>query len=231
MNRTVTALLFLALTSPVWIHSASALGSALDEGTAHAWVLFVESALKCAVVAAFALFFFLRPPSLKRSRAPIAWAACAIAILSAGMLGPPTDQAEVWAILVGEGIVIVGVVFTFASVSFLGKCFGVLPEVRGLVTNGPYRVIRHPVYLGEMIAFVGFVVGSQQWLNILPLLTFAAAQGVRMRLEEAALLEAFPDEYGAYAARTPRLIPGLRPAARPAPAARTAAEVVATAEA
>lgn len=211
MSRGVATTLFLLITSPAPVHAVGTWIHAIEEGTLRAWLLAAESGLKTSVLLAFALFIFLRPPSRKPSRNPVAWLACAGAILSVAFLSPPAEDAALAAVVAGEAIVILSVAFTFASVAFLGRCFGVLPEVRGLVMRGPYRIIRHPVYLGEMGAFVGFVVTSQHWLNLVPLAVFIASQSVRMRFEEAALTEEYPAEYGAYAARTPRLIPGLRP--------------------
>jgi protein-S-isoprenylcysteine O-methyltransferase Ste14 len=93
-----------------------------------------------------------------------------------------------------------------ASVLALGRCFGVLPEARGLVTRGPYRVVRHPVYLGELGAAAGLVAGAPDRWNLAAMAAFVSAQFVRMRLEERALQREFP-EYAAYAAGTPRLLP------------------------
>jgi protein-S-isoprenylcysteine O-methyltransferase Ste14 len=90
----------------------------------------------------------------------------------------------------------------------LGRCFGVLPEVRGLVTRGPYSVVRHPVYLGELGACAGLVLAAPTPWNVGVAAVFTAAQFVRMRLEERALGSEFP-EYRSYAARTPRLVPRL----------------------
>lgn len=213
MSRGVATTLFLLITSPAPVHAVGTWRDAIDDGTFRAWLLAAESGLKTSVLLAFALFIFLRPPSRKPSRNPIAWLACAGAILSVAFLNPPEEDAALAAVVAGEAIVILSVAFTLASVAFLGRCFGVLPEVRGLVMRGPYRIIRHPVYLGEMGAFLGFVVTSQQWRNLAPLAVFVMSQSVRMRFEEAALTEDYPAEYGAYARRTPRLIPGLRPRA------------------
>jgi len=88
----------------------------------------------------------------------------------------------------------------------LGRCFGVLPEARGLVTRGPYRLVRHPVYLGEIAALTGLTIAAPAPVHVAMLAVFIFAQLTRMRLEEAALTEAFP-EYAAYAARTSRLLP------------------------
>jgi protein-S-isoprenylcysteine O-methyltransferase Ste14 len=95
------------------------------------------------------------------------------------------------------------------SVLFLGRCFGVLPEARGLVTQGPYGVVRHPVYLGEIGACVGLAIAASTTRNAVLLAAFVAAQAIRMRLEERALREAFP-EYEAYARKVPRVVPMLR---------------------
>ena len=223
MSRGVATTLFLLITSPAPIHAVGTWVHAIEEATLRSWLLAAESGLKTAVLLAFALFIFLRPPSRKPSRRPVAWLACAGAILSVAFLHAPSEDVALGALVAGEVIVILSVAFTFTSVAFLGRCFGVLPEVRGLVMRGPYRVIRHPVYLGEIGAFVGFVVTSQHWLNIVPLLVFIGSQLVRMRFEEEALTAEYPAEYGAYAARTPRLIPGLRPRRAHRPLGREAA--------
>lgn len=223
IDRRVVALLFLAFTTTLTVHAAERLGQAFDEDTLHSSLLFVDKALKALVAAAFTVFVYRRKPSRRPSRSPLAFVACAAAILPAAFLAPsPAADAAIWAVVVGESIVVVAVGWTLVSVLCLGTCFGVLPEVRGLVTRGPYRYMRHPVYLGEIAAFAGFVLALQQPLSILALAVFCAGQAVRLRMEEAALTEAFPDEYGAFAARTPRLVPRLRATSdgvRSAPAA------------
>jgi protein-S-isoprenylcysteine O-methyltransferase Ste14 len=102
-----------------------------------------------------------------------------------------------------------GELFAIGSLSVLGRCFGVLPDVRGLVTRGPYRFVRHPLYLGELVAVLGIAVGSQRWAMAVPLWVLCAAlQLLRTRYEERALRVQYP-EYELYAQRTKRLIPGL----------------------
>ena len=102
-----------------------------------------------------------------------------------------------------------GLLFAIASVAFLGRCFGVLPDVRGLVTRGPYRLVRHPLYLGELTAALGIVLGAQRWAPALGAwLVCLGLQLVRTTYEERSLRAEFP-EYAPYADRTKRLIPGL----------------------
>ena len=209
IDRRVAAALFVLITLALPVHAARLLGEAIDDATLRAWLQFADAGLKTLVWAAFAVFIYKRRPSQRPARSPLAFVACAGAILPAGFLVAPGADAALWAVVAGEAIVVLAVCFTLASVLSLGTCFGVLPEVRGLVTRGPYRFVRHPVYLGEIAAFAGFVIASQQPENLIALVVFCAAQAVRLRLEEAVLLDAFPAEYGAFAASTPRLIPNL----------------------
>lgn len=227
IDARVVALVFLAFTATLMVQAVERVGAALDEATLRSWLLFLDKALKTLVAAAFTVFVYRRKPSRRPSRSPVAFIACAAAILPAAFLAPsPAEDAAIWAVVVGESLVILAVGFTLASVLCLGTCFGVLPEVRGLVTRGPYRYVRHPVYLGEIAAFAGFVLALQQPLNVIPLIVFCAGQAVRLRLEEAALLAEYPTEYGAFMAGTPRLVPRLlaRPrSAQPPPLAGEAA--------
>jgi protein-S-isoprenylcysteine O-methyltransferase Ste14 len=108
---------------------------------------------------------------------------------------------------------IVSLVLTFVGVSgsvfvvlWLGRMFSVTPQARRLVVSGPYAVVRHPLYLTEEIAVIGFlfnymsfeaiVLGALQW----------AFQLRRMANEERVLRATFP-EYADYAAKTPLLLP------------------------
>jgi protein-S-isoprenylcysteine O-methyltransferase Ste14 len=78
-----------------------------------------------------------------------------------------------------------------------------------VVSSGPYSIVRHPMYSGVMLFFLGasLLLGSWWGLAIAPL--FVALFAVRARIEERALVEGLPD-YADYAARVRyRLVPGL----------------------
>lgn len=179
--------------------------TALEVGTTRAWALVGYWTLKAAVVAAFTFFIAVRPESRRPSRDPLAFVACAAALVLVVILRQPSGSSTTL-VLAGDFVALVSYVWLLASVLALGKCFGILPEARGLVTRGPYRFVRHPVYLGELGAVLGFVIGAPTFWNIGVLVAFYAAQAVRMRLEEQALTREFP-EYAGYAAATPRLVP------------------------
>ncbi len=186
----------------------ASLGDAVAEPGVRSAALAGYWVLKLAVVAAFTYFVLVREPARRPSRDPVAFAACATAIAAVVALEPPRETTATTLVLAGDAVTIVACVWLLVAVLALGRCFGVLPEARGLVTSGPYGVVRHPVYLGELGAAAGLVLAAPTTRNAAAAVAFVCAQAVRMRLEERALTRAFP-AYAGYAARTPRLVPRL----------------------
>jgi len=96
----------------------------------------------------------------------------------------------------------------WARVTFGGRSFHATasPTEGGLVTTGPYRYVRHPIYAaGLCIAWAG-VFGNLSVLNVaFGFLTLAGALA-RIRCEETLVRVRYP-EYDEYAKRTRRLIP------------------------
>jgi len=83
-----------------------------------------------------------------------------------------------------------------------------MAEARRLVTSGPYRFVRHPLYLAEELAIIGISMQFFSLSTAFVLVVQIAFQLRRMYNEEAVLAATFP-EYAAYQARTARLIPGI----------------------
>lgn len=223
-SRILVVALFALFTASTVREAAAVAADAARERSLDASLLAGYWVLKLAVVAAFTYFLAVREPSRRPAREPVAFAACGAAIGSAVALRPPAGGEPVALLLAGDGLALAGVAWLLVSVLTLGRCFGILPEARGLVTRGPYRLVRHPVYLGELAACAGLVLGALGPWNLACFAVLCAAQWIRMGLEEQALAREFP-EYRSYAARTPRLIPwaALRPSAPsrtlPAPSA------------
>src|SRR5262249_54010086 len=113
-------------------------------------------------------------------------------------------------LLASSVIVVLGTSWTIWSLLTLGRCFGMLPEVRGLVLGGPYQMVRHPVYLGELISAFGILVAKPDPFIAAMMLLFVVLQYWRTVYEERALSAAYPAEYPAYRRRVPRLVPGWR---------------------
>ncbi len=136
----------------------------------------------------------------------------AVALLGAGggaaILLLPAARLPIVLDLAAIVIVFAGLAGTIASLIWLWRSFSILPEARQLVTSGPYRIVRHPVYAFEEIALFGVMLQFvQPWAFLLFVLQFGF-QLARMHLEERVLEDAFP-RYADYAARTPRLVPGF----------------------
>ena len=166
--------------------------------------------LGAALWVMFAVLVNIRPAPLRRGRSVIGVAAARSSQLAFILIGLVAGSSGSGAVLVaGDLLLGAGLLFAIASVAFLGRCFGVLPDVRGLVTRGPYRLVRHPLYLGELTASLGIVLGAQRWAPALGAwLVCLSLQLVRTEYEERSLRAEFP-EYAPYADRTKRLIPGL----------------------
>jgi protein-S-isoprenylcysteine O-methyltransferase Ste14 len=120
--------------------------------------------------------------------------------------GSPSDNID--RVLFANLLTTVGMVVALYSLSSLGRSFSIIPQARTLVRTGPYRFVRHPVYLGELIATLGVVVARPSvatwsifWL-IAALLLYRALQ------EEKLLASSFP-EYDFYSRRVARFIPGI----------------------
>jgi protein-S-isoprenylcysteine O-methyltransferase Ste14 len=103
-------------------------------------------------------------------------------------------------------LVILGMLTSFVVLRWLGRAFSIMAEARQLVTHGPYRLVRHPLYVCEEIAVIGTFIQVMSPLALMIFILHAVFQVRRMLNEERVLQAAFP-EYEHYARRTPRLIP------------------------
>ena len=78
-----------------------------------------------------------------------------------------------------------------------------------LVTSGPYRWIRHPLYTVGMMAYLGFALLAENWLIALMAVVSFVVLAIRVPREEAKLVEKFGDAYRKYAKTTGRFLPRL----------------------
>jgi protein-S-isoprenylcysteine O-methyltransferase Ste14 len=110
--------------------------------------------------------------------------------------------------IISTVLILIGSVGAVITLSQLGRSFSIMAETRQLVTSGPYRFVRHPLYLTEEIAVVGvFIQFASVWTAIL-LVMQIAFQLRRMQNEETVLVASFP-KYDAYRRSTVRLIPWI----------------------
>jgi protein-S-isoprenylcysteine O-methyltransferase Ste14/Flp pilus assembly pilin Flp len=216
MGKHFVTFIFGVMAAAVASQAVRAIAEAIDEARLESWLIAGYSVLKFAVAVAFTVFVIIRGPALRRARAPVAYLTCAAVIVPA-VLRAPSEVAAPGVVIAGELIAVLGCAWMLIAALALGRCFGVLPEARGLVTHGPYALVRHPLYLGEFGALAGLLIASPSPRNLAAGAVFAIAQFTRMGFEERALTREFP-EYADYAARTPRLVPSPARVLRPRPA-------------
>jgi len=83
------------------------------------------------------------------------FAAVAGTCLSTGFVLLPLQELSDALYLVSLLLIIAGIGFAICAVLFLGRSISLLPQARRLVTRGPYALVRHPLYLGELVALAG----------------------------------------------------------------------------
>lgn len=109
---------------------------------------------------------------------------------------------------VGLVLIIFGAILGFASLLSLGRWFGVWPAFRGLATSGPYRLVRHPMYLAYVLGDIGYNFCEYNLVTVLLVLAGWASLLYRIRAEERILSR--NADWSSYAARVRyRFMPGI----------------------
>lgn len=154
------------------------------------------------------IFTILRRRSRQFSMRPAAWllafgaSAAPLCVIPVGW-EPTTAQLYATAILATAGVLM-----QICAKLTLGRSFGMVPANRGLKLSGPYRLVRHPMYLGYMLAHFGFLLSNPSAWNIGAYCLAYACQIPRLLAEER-LLSA-DDAYRQYQNQVKfHLIPGV----------------------
>jgi protein-S-isoprenylcysteine O-methyltransferase Ste14 len=117
-----------------------------------------------------------------------------------------------WARWVGVGLGLLSDLLAWWVFTSLGN--NVTPTVvtrqkAQLVTSGPYRWVRHPLYVMGLIGYIGFALLAENWFIALTTSLGFVLLAIRARDEEANLLTKFGDEYRQYMQTTGRFLPRL----------------------
>jgi protein-S-isoprenylcysteine O-methyltransferase Ste14 len=115
-----------------------------------------------------------------------------------------------WSVL-GTLILAAGLALAVWARRHLGRNWSahvVVKQGHTLIRTGPYRAVRHPIYSGILLAFVGTAIAAGEWRHLLAAALIALSLVLKSRGEEARMRETFP-EYEQYRRETAALIPGV----------------------
>jgi protein-S-isoprenylcysteine O-methyltransferase Ste14 len=126
-----------------------------------------------------------------------------------GVLLRPNGLHPAWGVRVGLGLQLVALAVWALSFSALGRSFGFVAANRGVVTRGPYAIVRHPIYASFLFGLLGYLLQSASIWN-LAVLAIVGVCTVGRTLAEERLFDATSPSYRSYRARVRwRLVPGF----------------------
>jgi protein-S-isoprenylcysteine O-methyltransferase Ste14 len=156
----------------------------------------------------FVAAFLIRRTPGAVSRHPGSWLLAAGGTFG-GVLFRPAGAHPGWGVATGLGLQVPGLAIAIVSLLALGRSFGFVAADRGLVTRGPYAVVRHPVYAAYMVIQSGYLLQAISPRNIAVLVLATGCNAGRAIAEER-VLAASSAAYEAYRRRVRwRLLPGL----------------------
>jgi protein-S-isoprenylcysteine O-methyltransferase Ste14 len=122
----------------------------------------------------------------------------------------PWAPWEFWAAAL---ITTLGLLFTVWARIHLGHNWSETVTIkRGheLIASGPYAIVRHPIYTGLIVAFIGSAMARGEWCSVSAVFIAWAALWRKLRLEERWMVERFGEQYIAYCRCVPALVPFSR---------------------
>lgn len=117
-----------------------------------------------------------------------------------------------WVKVIGLAIAAFGIALACWSRYLLGRNWSSvvqLKEDHELIQRGPYRHVRHPIYTGLLLAFVGTALKVGDWRGLIAVAIVLASFLRKLRIEERWLGEQFGARYADYKRRTKALLPGI----------------------
>jgi len=121
----------------------------------------------------------------------------------------PRTLATYWS---GTALLVLGLAFSVWARIHLGRNWSATVTVKHdheLIRGGPYARVRHPIYTGLLLGFIGTAIVRGDWRGVLAVVIVLLALWRKLRLEERFMSETFGDEYRRYCEHTAALIPFL----------------------
>ena len=117
-----------------------------------------------------------------------AWVA-AIVGTCAPLLVLPTGGAQLIHLPLAYTLMLAGILFSISAKMTLRRSFGIVAANRGVQLSGPYRLVRHPMYLGYLLSHLAFILQNLSAWNVAVYAACWGAMLARIRLEEGILSE------------------------------------------
>jgi protein-S-isoprenylcysteine O-methyltransferase Ste14 len=150
------------------------------------------------------LLLVFRRDSRRLSRSPWDWLVALGGTFTVLLVRPATTAITLE--FVGITLQIAGTLFAIYGKVFLGRSFGLVAADRGIVSGGPYRIVRHPIYLGYLATHIGFLLTNWSPWNTTIYIVIYFFQISRILSEERILRE--DESYRSYCQRVRyRMIP------------------------
>ncbi|HEX8970557.1 isoprenylcysteine carboxylmethyltransferase family protein [Oryzihumus sp.] len=118
----------------------------------------------------------------------------------------PAGRPSLATLTVSNVLLVLGLGFAVWSLRYLDRSFSMVAQARRVVRTGPYAVVRHPLYTGELVALLGTVLSRPAWTTFAVWVTILGLQFYRATHEEEILAAVLPD-YRDYQLQTPQLVP------------------------
>lgn len=117
---------------------------------------------------------------------------------------------DTWVAWLGLALAVTGLAFTCWARVVLGRNWSGVVQLKHdheLIVRGPYRIVRHPIYTGLLLAFFGTGLAVGEWRAVVAIVIVAIAFWRKLRLEERWLCELFDDQYRRYMREVKALVP------------------------
>jgi protein-S-isoprenylcysteine O-methyltransferase Ste14 len=117
-----------------------------------------------------------------------------------------------WPFWLGAGLTVAGLLFAVWAREHLGRNWSrsvTIKKGHELITTGPYAVVRHPIYTGILIGFLGMAIAISQVRGFIACVLIFLVFWFKLRMEEKWMRSQFGETYATYARQTAALVPYL----------------------
>jgi protein-S-isoprenylcysteine O-methyltransferase Ste14 len=120
--------------------------------------------------------------------------------------------AGLWSFWLGAAVMIAGLLFAVWAREHLGSNWSrsvTIKQDHELITTGPYAVVRHPIYTGILVGFLGTAIALSQVRGFIVVALIFFILWLKLRMEEQWMRSQFGETYASYAHQTAALVPYL----------------------